>query len=114
MNPRPPMTNKTSEAEPTRYEIRHISDIFQIPEERFADFLVDFESFYRMGKPMCELIETIADEAARLQIKSVIEKMAWIDDSKHDVTVYIKELQSQTRQTEGQLTAKKDEAEDDN
>lgn len=70
-----------------RYEIEHISDIFKIPEDRFDDFLVDFKSFYLLGKPMAELIETIADEAAKLQVKSTIQKMAWIDDGKHDVKI---------------------------
>lgn len=73
-----------------RYEIKHISDIFNIPEDRFDDFLVDFKSFYQLGKPMAELIETIANEAAKLQVKPAIEKMAWIDDGKHNAKIYIK------------------------
>lgn len=70
-----------------RYEITHISDVLAIPEDKFEEFLVDFRSFYAVSKPMAQLIETIADEVTKVQIKSSIEKMVWIDDGKHDATI---------------------------
>lgn len=72
-----------------KYEITYISDIFQIPEDRFEDFLVDFKSFYNLGKPMADLIKTIGNEVAKVEIESVIKKMVWIDDNKHDATIIL-------------------------
>jgi hypothetical protein len=74
---------------PRRYTIEKITDIFEIPEDRFSDFLVDFESYYRMGRPMADLIKEVA-KTGGVDAAVVSMKMVWVDDEKHDVKVHLK------------------------
>ena len=75
--------------EPKRYEIRHINDIFSVPEDRFDDFLVDLKSFYTLAKPMCDLVDTTA-QTVGLNVSTMPESFTWIDDGKHDATIRFK------------------------
>lgn len=75
-------------SEPKRYTIERITDIFEIPEDRFKDFLTDFESYYRIGLPMADLIK-VAAEAGGIEVEVLPMKMVWVDDGKHDVTLKI-------------------------
>ena len=72
----------------TRYTIEHITDIFSIPEDRFDEFLVDFKSYYQMGRPMADLIQEVA-KIGGIEAEVLPIRMTWIDDGKHDVTVKI-------------------------
>lgn len=72
-----------------RYTIEKITDIFEMPEDKFSDFLQDFESYYRMGRPMADLIKEVA-KTGGIDVAVLPMKMVWIDDDKHDVTVYLK------------------------
>ena len=72
-----------------RYEIEKITDIFQIPEDKFDDFLEDFKTYYSFGIHMTKLIDAIAATGG-IKTETVPQKMTWIDDGKHDATVYLK------------------------
>ena len=73
-----------------RYTIEKISDIFQIPEDRFDDFLVDFKSYYNMGQPMAKLIKEVA-KTGGVAVDVLPMHMVWVDDGKHDAKVIINE-----------------------
>lgn len=86
-NPEPSDANIDT---PNRYKIEKITDIFQIPEDKFKDFLTDFETFYTLGKSMVELVDTVAEVSGLNGVKTVPTHMVWIDDGKHDAKVYLK------------------------
>lgn len=69
-----------------KYEIEKITDILAIPEESFDDFLIDLKSYYQFGRSMPQLIDNVA-EVSGIQTKTVLQKMTWIDDKKHDATI---------------------------
>lgn len=69
-----------------RYEIEKITDIFQIPEEGFDDFLVDLRAYYSFGKHMTALIDEVA-AVGGVKTKTVPQKFTWIDNGKHDATI---------------------------
>jgi len=71
-----------------RYKIENIADVFNIPEDRFDDFLVDFASFYHIGGGMADLTEALA-EAGGIKAKAAPSYFVWIDDGKHEATVYL-------------------------
>ena len=80
----PSTTSKPVEAK--RYEIEKISDIFQIPEDRFHLFVDDLLSFYSIGKNMSKLIETTG-KVLNTPVQALPQKMTWIDDDKHEVKI---------------------------
>jgi len=69
-----------------RYTIEKITDIFQIPEDRFDDFLVDFKSYYQMGQSFPGLLEAVA-KVGGIEANVIPQHMVWVDDGKHDATV---------------------------
>lgn len=71
-----------------RYEMKQITDIFDIPEGSFDDFLVDLKAYYQMGRSLPALLEEVAD-AADIKAKVLPQHMVWIDDGKHDATAKI-------------------------
>lgn len=75
------------------YTIEKISDVFQIPEDRFEAFLEEFRTFYQVGKPMITLVEELADEVAKTQVKSAVKRMRWVDDGKRDVRIHLETTQ---------------------
>lgn len=72
-----------------RYEIEKITDILDIPAERIDDFLVDLKSYHAMHQPLKDLIKETG-KVGGINVDMIPTKMAWIDDGKHDVTVYLK------------------------
>lgn len=80
-------TSKPVEAK--RYEIEKISDIFQIPEDRFHLFIDDLISFYTVSKNMSSLIQTTG-EIVGTPVTALPEKMTWIDDDKHEVKINLR------------------------
>lgn len=68
------------------YEIKALSDIFQIPEDRLDAFFVELREWVDLGRPMYELSKTLTEalgeDAAQMQMK-------WIDDGKHDKKIVI-------------------------
>ena len=72
-----------------RYTIEKITDIFDIPEDKIDDFLVDFRSYYDLGRPMADLIKEVA-KTGGVDVDVLPLKMVWIDDDKHDATIILK------------------------
>jgi hypothetical protein len=71
-----------------RYDIEKITDIFQIPEDKFEEFLVDFKTYYELGKAMMELIPAVSNTSGiKADARVVPQKMTWIDDGKHDANI---------------------------
>jgi hypothetical protein len=75
--------------EPKRYEIEKLTDILQIPEDKFDAFVEDLRTYHTMGIHMTKLLETVA-EIGGIKAEVIPQKMTWIDDDKHDATVYLK------------------------
>jgi len=63
------------------YKIKHISDILEIPEDKFDHFLVDLKTVYEVSKNIREITLTLGDEASNKQFMPCVR---WIDDDKHD------------------------------
>ena len=68
------------------YIIEHISDILDIPEDKFEDFLIDFKKCYDISKNLREITLILGDETDN---KTFMPRMEWIDDGKHDSTVEV-------------------------
>jgi len=68
------------------YEIKRINYIFQIPEDKFDEFLVDFKAYYHFGRGFSSLVDTVA-EATGVITKTAPQHMTWIDDGKHDAKI---------------------------
>lgn len=79
----------TDNTEPKQYEVEKLTDILQIPEDKFEAFLEDLRSYYTMGIHMTKLLETLADIGG-VEAQVIPQKMTWIDDDKHDAHVYLK------------------------
>ena len=69
-----------------RYVIEKITDVLDIPEDRFDDFLVDFRSYYQMVRPMADLIKEVA-KTGDIDVTVLPIRMTWVDDGEHNVTV---------------------------
>ena len=78
-----------------QYRIEKITDIFDIPEDRFDDFLEDFKTYYQQGNAWPELLENIA-KVGGMDAKVLIGPMVWIDDDKHNIRVKISAEESQS------------------
>lgn len=76
-------------ATPKRYTIDKITDIFQIPPERFDAFLVDFKSYYELGQPFADLIKEVA-KTGGINVDVIPMEMTWIDDNEHNATIILK------------------------
>lgn len=71
---------------PKKYSIEKITDILQIPEDSFDNFLIDLKEYYLFGKSMNELVDALGPLDGvdpRLELKQLV----WIDDGKHDMQV---------------------------
>lgn len=71
------------------YTVKQITDIFQIPEDKFEEFLVDFKAYYHYGKSFAGLIDVVA-KAKGIETQTIPQHMIWIDDGKHDAKLRIK------------------------
>lgn len=71
-----------------RYKIDKITDIFEIPKDKFDDFLVDFRAYYETGHDMAQLL-TITGEVLKTPVEVIKGGMTWIDDERHDISVKI-------------------------
>lgn len=76
-------------SEPKRYEIEKLTDILEIPEEKFDAFVEDLRTYHTMGIHMTKLLETLADIGG-VKAEVIPQKMTWIDDGEHNATVYLK------------------------
>lgn len=70
------------------YTIKQITDIFQIPEDKLDEFIVDLRAYYHCGKHLTNLIDTVA-KAKGLDTKTLPQHMTWIDDGNHDASIRI-------------------------
>jgi len=71
-----------------KYDINNISDVLNIPLDRFDDFLVDFKHFYEVAKATCDLCDEISSDIG-LKTKTLPQHFVWIDDKKHDANIYL-------------------------
>lgn len=81
-------TTSSTKSDERKYTIEKISDIFQIPKDSFADFLVDLESFYDVGRNMTNLIHG-ASKVIGVNVEALPQKMVWTDDKRHDAAITI-------------------------
>ena len=68
------------------YTINHISDILDIPEEKFDHFLIDLKSCYEASKNMREIMLVCGDKQSN---EEFLKEIVWIDDDKHDGKIQI-------------------------
>lgn len=68
------------------YEIKHISDILLIPDDKLDHFLIDLKTSVEMAKNMRGITEVLGDVSS---LKEFFPKMIWIDDDKHDSSIRI-------------------------
>lgn len=73
-------------SEPIKYELE-ISNLLQIPEDRFDDFIIDLKKWHSSARKTVQVINAIADAIGQSQAQ--LAKMVWIDDGKHDGKVII-------------------------
>lgn len=83
-----------------RYTIEKITDILDIPEDRFDDFLVELKTYYELSRPWAELIKETA-EISGFSVDVVPMKMVWNDDGKRNVTVKLTTPQEAGEAAEG-------------
>lgn len=76
------------EERPNKYTIEKITDIFQIPESKFEDFLVDFKAYYQLGRSFPKALEELA-RVGGVEAQVVPTKMVWIDDGEHEARINI-------------------------
>jgi len=69
------------------YTIKHISDILDIPEETFDDFLVDLKTVYEVSKNHREVMLILGDESSNSEF---MPQVIWIDDGKHDTEINLR------------------------
>jgi hypothetical protein len=80
------MSNQTKNTK--TYKIEKITDIFEIPRDRFDDFLVDFKAYYEAGFDIAELL-TVTGKALKIPAEVVKGGMTWIDDGRNDIKIQI-------------------------
>lgn len=78
-----------------RYKLTKIADLFEIPTERFDDFMVDLKMWHSAGRATKQLIDTIAEVVGEEAPKDPIT-MVWIDDGKHEGKIIIKKKTTPT------------------
>ena len=81
------MTSKAT-SRVKEYTIEKITDIFAIPKESFADFLVDLETYYNLSKDLTDLIHG-ALKATGVKSDVIPTKFIWTDDGRHDAKITI-------------------------
>lgn len=77
-------------SKPKRYELKVISDILEIPEASFDDFLTDLKKWHKAIRATYTLIKTLNDATGETLPDNIIT-MVFIDDQKHDGKIIIKE-----------------------
>lgn len=80
-----------------RYEIKKLSDIFEIPENRLDDFFVELREWVDYGRSMYEIVK-IANEIAGEEVAESQIQMNWIDDGKRDKKIIV-EMRNSTEET---------------
>ena len=73
-------------ADPKRYEIVSVADIFAIPAERFEAFLDELVPMVRQMRAINDMYVAVATEAG-FPHGVKVQKMTWIDDAKREMTV---------------------------
>lgn len=68
---------------PKTYRLKLMVDMFQIPEERFEEFLIDLKKWHSFGQKFNDLVQTIG-KAVDEQIPADYMTMRWTDDGIHD------------------------------
>lgn len=65
-------TNKT-------YVLKLITDMYEIPENRFDDFIIQLKKWHKETRSLVELIKTL-NEVAGEKLPEEFAVMKWIDD----------------------------------
>ena len=76
--------NKPSKQASKEYFIVKLSDIFDIPENSFDDFMIDLKAFYKVGRNMTTIGKIAEPNMPPSKMLKGTE-MIWIDDGKHDL-----------------------------
>ena len=76
--------------EPKRYRVEKLTDLFEIPEDRMDDFLVDLKAWHSLAQSVPKLLDAVG-EASGVKLKATRPTfMTWVDDGRHDARVHIK------------------------
>lgn len=78
-------------SEPTnkRYEL-DLQSLLEIPEDRFADFLIDLEKWHKAVRDFIALIEATG-KAKNMTAEDMLKatRLVWIDDGKHEGKIIV-------------------------
>ena len=67
-----------------KYELKLISDIFDIPSDKWEEFIVDLKSFYDYGQNLAGFGKIIEPDKTPSELLKGTN-MTWIDDGKHEL-----------------------------
>ena len=72
-----------------RYEL-DLQSLLEIPEDRFADFLIDLKKWHSEVRNFISLIEATG-KAKGMSAEEMLlaTKLVWIDDGKHDGKIIV-------------------------
>lgn len=73
--------------EPKKYTIITVADMFEIPADRFDDFLEEFTVMVKVMRQQEELLRLVASNLAGQDVPKFSEpkQMVWIDDGKRSI-----------------------------
>lgn len=72
--------------QPPEYEIEHVRDFLNVPEDRIDQCLEEFKGFIEFVRNMM-MANDLRSEALGLENKSECRSYTWIDDGKLDATI---------------------------
>jgi hypothetical protein len=72
-----------------RYEINHISDLMNIPEDRLTVCLSELEMAINQMRPLAELTTEVAEIMGVKNLELKGKPFVWIDDNKGEITTTI-------------------------
>lgn len=75
-------------AVPKKYELKLMSDMLDIPEDRFEEFLIDLRKWHKVSIGFDKLFRETAKETNKAIPKDYIA-MRWVDDCIHDGPVKV-------------------------
>lgn len=71
------------------YKLKLMTDMFDIPSDRFEEFLIDLRQWHQFGGAFANLLNATAEAMAE-PLPEEFMTMHWTDDGKHDGEVKVK------------------------
>lgn len=72
------------------YKLKYMIDMFQIPPERFDEFIIDLKKWHKFGSAFHDLAKAIEKVVPNEELPPDYMTMRWIDDGIHDGDVKVK------------------------